>query len=123
VPRFFAAVKAGEQPVICGDGLQSRDFTYVEDVVRANPCAATATLGCCSRACNVAPGAKTTVRELAELVIAVHGAAVLPKHLPPRPGDIAHSQADSTRAREMLGFVSCWSLKAGFNVMASGGGK
>ena len=120
VPRFFAAVKAGEQPVIYGDGLQSRDFTYVEDVVRANLCAATATAASCSRAYNVAPGAKTTVKELAELVIALQGAAVLPKHLPPRPGDIAHSQADSTRAREMLGFVSCWSLKAGLEGMVSG---
>jgi nucleoside-diphosphate-sugar epimerase len=120
VPRFFAAAKAGEQPVIYGDGLQSRDFTYVEDVVRANLCAATAAAACCSRAYNVAPGAKTTVRELTESVIALHGATALPIHLPSRPGDIAHSQADSTRAREMLGFVSSWSLKAGLEAMVSG---
>jgi nucleoside-diphosphate-sugar epimerase len=118
VPRFFAAVKAGEQPVIYGDGEQSRDFTYVKDVVDANFHAAGAPPEACGRAYNVAPGKRTTILDLARHIIALHRAALVPQFLAPRPGDVAHSQADSSQARLALGFTARWTLKDGLKAMA-----
>jgi nucleoside-diphosphate-sugar epimerase len=118
VPRFFAAVRAGKPPVIYGDGQQSRDFTYVKDVVDANFHAAGAPPETCGRAYNVAPGQRTTILDLAHHIIALHGAALEPQFLPSRSGDVAHSQADSSRARLDLGFTARWTLKDGLKAMA-----
>ena len=112
IPRFFAASLAGEPPVIHGDGLQSRDFTYVADAVEANLLAAGAPSEACGRAYNIAPGERTTILELARLVReltdgpeAVHGEA--------RPGDVRHSTADGGAAREELEFAPRSDLQAG----------
>ncbi len=113
IPRFFAAFLAGEPPVVFGDGEQSRDFTYVADAVAANLLAAVAPLESCGRAYNVAPGARTTVRELARLVRAVVGGGPEPVHIEPRPGDVRHSQACVSRAREALGFTAEVTLRDG----------
>ena len=113
VPRFFAAVRAGRSPVIFGDGSQSRDFTYVGDVVEANLLAAGAGAEACGRAMNVAPGGGTTVRELAEQILVLHDSRQPVEFAPPRPGDILHSLADSTRARDLLGFQSRWEMRDG----------
>jgi nucleoside-diphosphate-sugar epimerase len=104
IPRFFAAARRGEPPVICGDGEQSRDFTFVADAVQANLRAALAPKSACGTAYNVGAGARTTVGELARLVIEHAGAAIDPKHEAPRPGDIRHSLADIDRARRALGY-------------------
>jgi nucleoside-diphosphate-sugar epimerase len=117
VPRFFAVVQAGMSPVVYGDGLQSRDFTYVRDVVDANFLAAGAPDNALGRVLNVAPGGATTVRDLAEHVVSLHGACLDVKYEPPRAGDILHSQADASRAWEQLGFEARWTLREGLREM------
>ncbi|HUF77585.1 MAG TPA: SDR family NAD(P)-dependent oxidoreductase [Thermoanaerobaculia bacterium] len=106
VPRFFAACRAGEPPRIHGDGEQSRDFTYVADAVRANLLAAAAPAAACGHAYNVAGGRRTSVLELAEAIRELAGPCPPPLHEPARPGDVRHSQADPTAAREALGFTA-----------------
>lgn len=113
LPRFFAAFLRGEAPIIHGDGEQSRDFTFVADAVAANLLAAGAPVSACGRAYNVAPGSRTTVNELAERVRVLCGAEHGPNHGPERPGDVRHSMADATLAREHLGFAARTSLEEG----------
>jgi nucleoside-diphosphate-sugar epimerase len=117
VPRFFAAVRAGRSPVVYGDGSQSRDFTYVGDVVEANLLAAGAGVGACGYSMNVAPGGGTTVRELAAEIIGLHGSHLSVEFAPPRPGDILHSLADSTRSENLLGFQPHWTLRDGLQLL------
>jgi nucleoside-diphosphate-sugar epimerase len=105
IPRFFKACLAGEAPVIYGDGEQSRDFTFVSDVVAANLAAAEAAHSACGRVYNVAGGRRTTVTELARLVREAVGSGLAPVHVGPRPGDVPHSLADLTRARDLLGWI------------------
>jgi len=104
IPRFFTALASGQAPVIYGDGQQSRDFTFVEDVVLANLLAATAAPTATGRVYNIARGGRTTVNQLAAGLLDVCGGGPAPVHVEPRPGDILHSQADCTQAAEVLGF-------------------
>ncbi len=104
VPRFFASCRAGEPPRIHGDGEQSRDFTYVADAVKANLLAADAPASACGRAYNVAGGRRTTINDLAREIRALVGECPEPVHGEPRPGDVRHSLADLTAAREALGY-------------------
>ncbi len=113
VPRFFAASAAGKAPTIFGDGLQSRDFTFVGDVVRANLLAASAPRSSCGRAYNIGAGGTTTVKELAETICALTSCPAAPAYEPPRAGDVPFSQADTTDARELLGFAAQVSLAEG----------
>lgn len=113
VPRFFAACGAGAPPVIYGDGNQSRDFTFVADVVRANLLAASAPKSSCGRAYNVGAGGTTSVNDLANTIIEVTGAKVKPQYEPPRAGDVPFSQADVSDARDKLGFQATIKLSEG----------
>lgn len=113
VPRFFAAIRRGEAPVIFGDGEQSRDFTYVSDVVSANLLAAGAPDGAWGRAYNVAPGGGVTVTALAKAVLLACGGGPDPVHASRRPGDILHSCADSSAAASAFGFRAEVSLEEG----------
>jgi nucleoside-diphosphate-sugar epimerase len=106
IPRFFQAYLAGEAPVIYGDGLQSRDFTHVDDAVRANLVAAAAPSEACGRAYNVAGGRGVTIVELARLIRELLGGGPPPEHVEPRPGDVRHSTADLTLSARKLGYVS-----------------
>jgi nucleoside-diphosphate-sugar epimerase len=117
VPRFFEAVRAGKPPVIYGDGEQSRDFTYVGDVVRANLLAASAPPAACGRVYNVAPGSGTTVNALARAIVGACRGGPDPVHKPPRPGDILHSRADSSAAAAAFGFGAEVSLEEGIRRM------
>lgn len=112
VPRFFHALLADEAPTIHGDGEQSRDFTYVADAVEANLRAAEASAAGCGRAYNVAPGSRTTVNDLAVEIRRLVGGPE-PVHGQPRPGDVRHSMADPSRARELLGFEARTALAEG----------
>ena len=105
IPRFFRAYLSGTAPVIYGDGLQSRDFTYVDDAVRANLLAAAASSDACGRAYNVAGGHGNTVVELARLIRELVGGGPPPRHEGTRPGDVRHSTADLTLAAHGLGYV------------------
>lgn len=113
VPRFFSAIQRGEAPVIYGDGEQSRDFTYVSDVVHANLLAAGAPGNAFGRAYNVAPGGGVTVTALARAVLAACGGGPDPIYAPPRAGDILHSCADSSAAASAFGFQAEVSLEEG----------
>ena len=113
VPLFIRACLEGRSPVIYGDGLQTRDFTYVGDIVSANLCCMDAPDSAAGAVCNVAYGERITVLGLAEKIAALAGTGCAPAFLPPRPGDIRDSQADSTLARTLLGWTPSWTFDDG----------
>lgn len=113
IPRFFAACHAGKAPVIYGDGEQSRDFTFVGDVVRANLLASQANASACGRVYNVGAQGSITVKKLADTIIHLSGKSLVAEHLPARGGDVRHSQADASRAFEAFGFRSETSMDQG----------
>lgn len=112
IPLFLEAMLAGRRPVIHGDGEQSRDFTYVDDVVQANLLAAAAP-GVSGRVYNIACGRRTSLLELVATLNSLLRTRISPIHDDPRPGDVRHSQADISRAREDLGFAPKVSLEDG----------
>lgn len=117
IPRFIAAVLDGEPPIVYGDGTQSRDFTYVENVVEAN---LRALLAPASRAIeegggvfNIACEHRTSLLELIAMIEEVAGREVAPVFEPSRPGDVKHSQASIERAAKYLDFAPRVSLRDG----------
>lgn len=103
IPKFIAALLSRQPLPVHGDGKQSRDFTYVENVVQANLLACTAS-DAPGRAFNVACGQRHTLLDLIEALSSVHDADVQVSHTAPRPGDVAHSLADISLARTILGY-------------------
>jgi len=103
VPLFITAIAAGEPVTIFDDGEQSRDFTYIDNVVAANLLAAGAE-GANGRIFNISGGAPTTVNALADTIGRLLDKPVERRYLPPRPGDLRNSWADVSEARELLGF-------------------
>jgi UDP-glucose 4-epimerase len=103
IPLFIRAMTAGRSPVIHGDGGQSRDFTFVADVVQANLLAAEAP-GVAGRVYNVACGQRTSLLELVGHLNDLLGTCIAPTHTAPRPGDVRHSQAGIDRACAELGY-------------------
>ena len=105
IPRFVAALRSGQSPEVHGDGLQSRDFAFVGDVVRANMLAATAPADACSgKAYNIAGGKEQSLLEMLAILNETLGTAIEPKHIDPRPGDVKHSYADLSQAKQDLGY-------------------
>lgn len=103
IPRFVSRALHGQSPILYGDGQQTRDFVYVEDVVQAMLLAATAT-GVDGQVFNIARGEPTTLRRLLDVLQELLGTQVEPQREPPREGDVRHSTADITAARERLGY-------------------
>jgi len=103
IPRFIAAALGGERPVVYGDGEQSRDFTHVDNVVDANLRALSSSAGV-GEVFNVASGERVTVNQVLARLGELTGADVEAEHRPERPGEVRHSQADVSRAREVLGY-------------------
>lgn len=113
ISRFIAALLSGQTPVIYGDGEQSRDFTYVDNVVQANLKAAQTSKGVGS-VINIANGQRITLNELlGELKDLTGRASVNAVYEDSRPGDVLHSLADISRARELLGFEPQVGLREG----------
>ena len=113
ISRFMSALLNDEQPVIYGDGEQSRDFTYISNVVDANLRAAESRAAV-GEVINIANGHRTTLNQLLEAMKAVTGkTAVTGRHEPSRAGDVRDSLADLTRARELLGYEPRVSLEDG----------
>lgn len=113
ISRFTSALLSDEQPVIYGDGEQSRDFTYIADVVAGNMLAAETTKGI-GQVINVARGERITLNQLLDTMKTVTGrTAVQAEYRDPRAGDVRHSLADIARARELLGFEPRVSLEDG----------
>ena len=112
VPLFITAIAAGEPITIFDDGEQSRDFTYVDNVVAANLLAADAE-GASGQIFNVSAGAPTSVNGLAEAIGRLLGKEVERRYLPPRAGDLRNSWADVSKARNVLGYETSVSLEDG----------
>jgi UDP-glucose 4-epimerase len=100
---FIPAVLEGRRPKIYGDGLQSRDFTYVQNVVEANLLACS-TPGVGGQVFNIACGDRITVNSMLQQINKITGKDIAPIYTDPRPGDIKHSHADITRAKDHLGY-------------------
>lgn len=100
---FARSLILGETPTIEGDGNQSRDFTYVANVVEGNLLAAKSDAAD-GKALNLACGERTTINQLYQAMQEVLGKDIPAKHGPPRKGDVRHSQADISRARKLLGY-------------------
>jgi UDP-glucose 4-epimerase len=103
IPLFITAMLAGRQPVVYGDGRQSRDFSFVGNVVHVNLLAADAP-AIAGRTINAADGRSIDLLRLLDLLNRLLGTAVKPTFAPPRVGDVRDSQADITLARSLLGY-------------------
>ena len=103
IPRFVTALIEGKSPVIYGDGLQSRDFTYVENVVEANLRASEAE-GIAGRAFNIACGGRYSLLDLLDRMKAILQSDVRPIHEAPRVGDVRDSQASIAAAEQGFGY-------------------
>jgi nucleoside-diphosphate-sugar epimerase len=113
ISRFIDALLTGSKPVIYGDGEQTRDFTYIENVVDANIKAAQTNKGF-GHTANVANGERISLNELLEVMKEVTGKQdVAAVHEAERKGDVKHSQADNTRAREWFGYEKLVGLEEG----------
>jgi UDP-glucose 4-epimerase len=112
IPRFISAVLYDRQPVIYGDGEQTRDFVYVANIVKSN-LLALETPAIAGQIFNIASGEPVSINQLAQTLGEVSGRKVKPQHMAPRDGDIRHSSADTTRARTILGYAPSVSLSEG----------
>jgi UDP-glucose 4-epimerase len=103
IPLFITRLLRGEAPTVHGDGLQSRDFIHVANVVHANLLAATAP-NVAGRTFNIACGERYTLLDLIGMLNDILGSRIMPVHDDPRPGDVRHSQADISAAQRALGY-------------------
>lgn len=103
IPLFVTAMLAGQPPRVFGDGLQSRDFTFVKNVVHGNLLAAEVA-GAAGQTMNIADGRQTNLLQLIRLLNLQLGLDIQPAHQPARPGDVRESLADISLARGVLGY-------------------
>ena len=112
IPKFISIMAQGERPLIHGDGTQSRDFTFIDNVVQANLKAAEAPeVG--GQAFNVARGARYTLLDLVQSLNRILRTSIEPRFGEPRPGDVQHSLADVDKARRLLGYEPTVSFEEG----------
>ncbi len=104
IPRFIRALLRDEAPILFGDGNQSRDFTYIDNVIEANLKACLAPSVASGQVFNVACGSQVTLLELCDILERLLGKSIPPVFAPPRSGDILHSNADISKARDLLGY-------------------
>ncbi len=119
VPRFIISLLRGEPPPIHGDGKQTRDFTYVENVVQANLRAASASKRAVGEVFNVASGTRHSVAELARLLAKILRINIGPRFTPKRPGDVLHTWADVRKAKRLLGYRVAVSFEEGLRRSAA----
>ena len=113
IPKFIRQLLRGERPTINGDGMQSRDFTYIENVIEANLKACLAGKNASGQVCNIAFGESRPLLDVYRTISDALGLHVEPLFGPARPGDIRHSSADINRAKELLGYAPDWSFERG----------
>jgi UDP-N-acetylglucosamine 4-epimerase len=113
IPLFVSKLLRGESPTIFGDGEQSRDFTFVGNVVQANVRALFGEIPGGAHLVNVACGASTTVNQLFNGIASELGTAIQPIHAPDRKGDIRDSLADVSLAQTLLGYTDWIHLQEG----------
>ena len=114
IPKFAKALMDGERPQVHGDGEQSRDFTYIENVIEANLKACVAGEEAFGRAYNIAYGERFTVNQMLEAMCEQLGVQFNPEYVNPRAGDIKHSLANIDDTKELLGYDPSWSFAEGF---------
>ena len=112
-PKFLKQLMNGETPTINGDGMQSRDFTYIENVIEANLKACLAPAEAAGEAFNIAYGGREYLLDIYHGLTRALGVDVEPNFGPPRAGDIRHSNADIGKARRLLGYDPDWSFERG----------
>ena len=112
IPKFITALAGGKPPTIYGDGEQSRDFTYVENVVQANLLAAEAE-GVAGEMMNFACGKRYTLNEILRQLQGMMQTDIKPVYTDPRPGDVKHSLADIRKSQKLLGYTAHISLEEG----------
>lgn len=112
IPKFITAMLHDNRPEVYGDGLQTRDFSYIENVVDANilSCKAKNAPG---QVFNIACGERTTLNNLIDVLNEILNKDIKPIYTNTRPGDIKHSLADVSKAREVLGYNPKYNLKQG----------
>lgn len=113
IPAFIRDMKKGIPPIIYGDGLQSRDFTFVENAVQANIKSLFADRSASGQVFNIACGRQYTVLELFDAIRNILKSDLAPRFETSRKGDIAHSLADISKAREMLDYQPTVNLEEG----------
>ncbi len=116
IPKFIKMLLNGETPTINGDGKQSRDFTYIENVIEANLKACKASSEYAGEAFNVAYGGREYLLDIYYGLTEALGKDVEPNFGPDRPGDIKHSNADISKAKEMLGYDPEYSFEKGIKL-------
>lgn len=104
IPKFITLMLAGKRPTIFGDGLQSRDFTYVDNVVHGNLLAARHPEPLKGEVINIACGDSISLNQLVDKLNRILGTKLEAQHAAPRLGDILHSRADVSKAARILGF-------------------
>jgi UDP-N-acetylglucosamine 4-epimerase len=114
IPLFIKAVLNNEPPLINGDGEHSRDFTFVENAVQANILALfTQKKEAINQVYNIAFGTKTSLNEVFEMIKEIGGSDLAPKYGPERKGDVQHSLADISKAKELLGYAPEFDIREG----------
>ena len=113
IPRFITAIVRDESPTIFGDGRQTRDFSYVQNVVEANLAACAAPKEALGETFNVACGGRISLLDLVGTINAICGKQVVPRHEPARPGDVRDSQADIQKAARLLGWQPSVDFRTG----------
>ncbi len=103
ISRFVSAALEGRRPTVCGDGEQSRDFTFVENAVQANLLACAAE-GVAGQVFNVGTGERCTLNDVLQVLSGIAGKKLDAEYVAPRSGDVRHSLADIERARRLLGY-------------------
>ena len=115
IPKFIRQLMCGERPTINGDGLQSRDFTYVDNAVEANLKACLAGKNASGQVFNIAFGESVPLIDVYRAITDALDVNTEPFFGPARPGDIRHSNADISRARELLGYDPDWNFERGIH--------
>jgi UDP-glucose 4-epimerase len=110
VPRFIAALLSGNRPIVYGDGTQTRDFTYVEDVVDAFVLAAETPSAASGDFFNVAAGGETSILSLIDALGGLFGNTVEPQFQPARPGEVHRSWGDARKVMRVFGWKPKWSI-------------
>jgi nucleoside-diphosphate-sugar epimerase len=112
IPRFCTRLLSGQPPTVYGDGEQTRDFTYIANVIDANWKAATSP-NVAGEAFNIGCGTRTSLNQLIEKMNDILGSRIKPTYEPTRPGDVRHSLADIGKAERMIGYSPATSLETG----------
>lgn len=115
IPKFIKQLLDGERPTINGDGQQSRDFTYIENVIEANLKACLAPTEADGQAFNIAYGGREYLNDIYHGLTKALGVDIEPIYGPDRKGDIKHSNADISKARRLLGYDPEWSFQRGID--------